>query len=261
MNTHEGRTAHLAWRRHGDDPQILLLHGFTDSGHCWAPLIGLLGRDVITLDARGHGDSDLPDGSFSYADQADDAAQVLDALALGPLVVMGHSMGAFNATTLAGRRPDLVRALVLEDPPPGGRPANDQGRAMDDGLDALRSQDLSAAVEAGRRDHPSWPEDEIEPWARSKHDLDEGLFGRPTPAMPLFTDLLPQVTCPVLLLRGDPDRGGLITEDIAAESTRVSGGPLVDVHLRGTGHNVRREDRPAYLSAVIDFIDGLPALE
>lgn len=261
MNSLDGRTAHLAWRRHGDHPQILLLHGFTDSGHCWDPLIGRLGRDLITLDARGHGGSDLPDESFSYADQADDAALVLDELALGPIVVMGHSMGAFNAATLAGRRPDLVRALVLEDPPPGGRPANPDGRAMDDGLIRLRSQDLESAIETGRREHPKWPADEIEPWARSKQELDPGLFGRPTPEMPLITEVLGAVSCPVLLLRGDTELGGLISADMAAECARAADAPVTLAHLPGTGHSVRREDREGYLSAVIDFVEGLPALE
>lgn len=261
MNSHSGRTAHLAWRRHGDHPQLLLLHGFTDSGHCWDPLIDRLGRDVITLDARGHGASELPDGSFSYADQADDAALVLDELDLGPIVVMGHSMGAFNAATLAARRPDLVRALVLEDPPPGGRPANPEGRAMDDGLIKLRSQDLPTAIESGRQEHANWPADEIEPWARSKQELDEGLFGRATPEMPLITEVLQATVCPTLLLRGDIERGGLISEGVAAECARSAGGALTAVHLPGTGHNVRREDREHYLSAVIDFIGGLAPLE
>lgn len=261
MNTHDTRTAHVAWRRYGDQPQILLLHGFTDSGHCWDPVIGRLGRDVVTLDARGHGESGLPDGPFSYDDQADDAALVLDELALGPIVVMGHSMGAFNAAKLAGRRPDLVRALVLEDPPTGGRAATTDGRVMDDALITLRSQDLETAIASGRRDHPNWPADEIEPWARSKQELDEGLFGRPAPEMPLLVDVLPDVTCPVLLLRGDTDRGGLISEEMADECARTAGGPLTSVHLPGTGHNVRREDRDHYLSAVIGFIEGLPPLE
>src|SRR5215469_10687004 len=111
--------------RSGSDqkPSILLLHGITDSGRCWprvaADLYG--SYDVTMTDARGHGHSGTST-DFSMALLADDAAAVIRALGLEKPYVWGHSMGAITASTLAAAYPDLVRAVVLEDPPLMDRP-------------------------------------------------------------------------------------------------------------------------------------------
>lgn len=44
-----------------------------------------------------------------------DAAAVLEYVGLGPAVVVGHSLGGVDAYRLAARRPDLVRAVAVED--------------------------------------------------------------------------------------------------------------------------------------------------
>src|SRR5205823_1964466 len=113
-----GITIH--YYRTGSDkkPSILLLHGITDSGLCWPRVAHDLegGYDVIMTDARGHGHSGAST-DFSIALLADDAAAVIRALGLEKPYVWGHSMGAITAATLAAAYPDLVRAIVLEDPP------------------------------------------------------------------------------------------------------------------------------------------------
>src|SRR5258708_21568587 len=104
----------------GDDkkPSILLLHGMTDSGQCWPRVAADLegSYDVIMTDARGHGHSGTS-ADFSIALLAEDAAAVVRELGLEKPYVWGHSMGAITAATLAAAYPDLVRAVLLEDPP------------------------------------------------------------------------------------------------------------------------------------------------
>src|SRR2546421_12766764 len=99
-------------------PSILLLHGITNSGQCWPQLAHALegSYDVIMTDARGHGHSGTS-ADFSIVLLAEDAAAVIRALGLEKPYVWGHSMGAITAATLAAAYPDLVRAIVLEDPP------------------------------------------------------------------------------------------------------------------------------------------------
>src|SRR5689334_12675033 len=113
-----GITIHY-YRSGGDKkPSILLLHGITDSGQCWPRVaVDLEGSyDTIMTDARGHGHSSAST-EFSTALLADDAAAVIRALGLEKPYVWGHSMGAITAATLAATYPDLVRSVVLEDPP------------------------------------------------------------------------------------------------------------------------------------------------
>lgn len=98
----------------GEGPPVLLLHGLMGRASTWAPVARWLtghGR-VLGLDARGHGRSHAH-GPWSVERMAADAADVL--AAFGPGVVVGHSMGGLHGIALAATRPDLVRALVVED--------------------------------------------------------------------------------------------------------------------------------------------------
>lgn len=75
---------------------------------------------MLAFDNRGTGLSTKSPGPYSMELLADDAASVLDARGLGSADVYGHSMGGFVALTLALRRPELVRSLVLVGTGPGG---------------------------------------------------------------------------------------------------------------------------------------------
>jgi pimeloyl-ACP methyl ester carboxylesterase len=72
---------------------------------------------VIMTDARGHGHSGTSAAEVSIALLAEDAVAVIRALELQKPFLVGHSMGAVMAATVAANYPDVVRAIVLEDPP------------------------------------------------------------------------------------------------------------------------------------------------
>jgi pimeloyl-ACP methyl ester carboxylesterase len=92
---------------------VVLLHGITDSWRSFEPVMAHLPASlrVLAVTQRGHGDSDRP-GSYRTRDFAADAAAFIEALQLGPALVVGHSMGSVNAMRLAIDRPELVRGLV-----------------------------------------------------------------------------------------------------------------------------------------------------
>ena len=96
---------------------LLLLHGVTDSRRSWEPVLPHLPESIraVAVTQRGHGDSDRPRGAPYRIDAlADDAAAAIDALELGPAVVVGHSMGGWVAQLLAIKHPERVRAVLLE---------------------------------------------------------------------------------------------------------------------------------------------------
>jgi pimeloyl-ACP methyl ester carboxylesterase len=96
----------------GGGPPVLLLHGLMGCAATWAPVAAWLPGRVLAPDAAGHGRSQAR-GPWTTGRMAQDAAELLEAV--GPAVVVGHSMGGLHGVVLAARRPDLVRALVVED--------------------------------------------------------------------------------------------------------------------------------------------------
>ncbi|MEV0891400.1 alpha/beta fold hydrolase [Promicromonospora sp. NPDC050262] len=101
-------------------PAIVLVHGITASHRAWPAVVSALpGRRVVAPDLRGRGRSNTLPGPYGMAAHADDVAAVIGALAAGPAVVVGHSMGGFVSLVLTHRHPDLVARLVLVD---GGLP-------------------------------------------------------------------------------------------------------------------------------------------
>jgi len=94
---------------------VLLLHGYSDSGRSWDPVIAALPPDwrVLAPDQRGHGDSERPREGYGVAQLAADAAALLDAAGASRVTVVGHSMGSFVAQQLALDHPNRVERLVL----------------------------------------------------------------------------------------------------------------------------------------------------
>jgi N-formylmaleamate deformylase len=88
------------------------------NGLCWTGLARVLEKefDVIMPDARGHGNSSVPDFGYRYEDHANDVVGLINALKLPPPILLGHSMGGMTAAVVASRKPNLLRGLVLADP-------------------------------------------------------------------------------------------------------------------------------------------------
>src|SRR5262249_41506566 len=85
-----GRT--IAFRRAGQGPAVVLLHGITETGAIFEPLIERLrdGREVIVPDLAGHGDSFSPQ-VVSLDDIVADVARLIERLKLAAPLVVGHA--------------------------------------------------------------------------------------------------------------------------------------------------------------------------
>ncbi len=109
------RDANIHYVSYGSGSPILLLHGGLSHRFIWFSQIPWLvnsGRQVILLDTRGHGDSDLGDSELSYHLMADDTIQVLDQLSIQKTDVIGWSDGANTALQLALVWPQRVHRII-----------------------------------------------------------------------------------------------------------------------------------------------------
>jgi pimeloyl-ACP methyl ester carboxylesterase len=97
----------------------------------------------VAFDLRGHGRSDPPDdGDYSLDASVDDLLAVIDALGIGQIVLVGHSLGAAIATVFASAHAERVRALLMVDPVGDQRLAPDEMQHFLVALDTPRYDEL-----------------------------------------------------------------------------------------------------------------------
>jgi len=251
-----GLSLHL-YRTGSDKPPVVLAHGITDNGLCWSRLARALETDydLIMLDARGHGRSSRADSYLPEAHRKDMIA-VIEALELQAPALLGHSMGAVNASQVAAARPDLVGCLLLEDPPWAAAPQSIQRDedAWRQALTVQQTQPLEALIETEKLAHPQWDEQVFPAWAEAKHQVDPEvvtwLDGGNT--LSSWREIIGNVTCPTLLLTGDGDVR--VTPEVAEEAKQLCSS-LELAPIANAGHSIRRDQFDAYLRAVKTFLE------
>ncbi len=98
-----------------DRPTILLLHGMAGSSKTWRQVMPDLARHytVVAPDLIGHGESAKPMGDYSLGAFASGQRDLLAVLGLGPVTVIGQSLGGGVAMQLAYQHPELVDRMIL----------------------------------------------------------------------------------------------------------------------------------------------------
>ena len=233
---------------------MLLLPGITSPAITWG-FVGerLAGHTRVTiLDNRGRGLSDQRPGlGYTTSDYADDAAGVIEALDLSPVIVLGHSMGARIAARLAARRPNLLRRCILADPPVSGPDRRPYPSPLQKYLDDIDSASRGEAFpanpkfsEAQNRMRREWLPTCSKEAVRQSH----AAFHQED----MFADL-PKIACPTLLVYAG--QGGVIADADAAEVVSL----LKDgrkIKIDHVGHMMPFEDINAFVAAVQPFVTG-----
>jgi len=116
----------IAFRRVGEGPVVLLLHGIAGSSATWEPVMRHLAGTctAIAPDFIGHGASDKPLGDYSLGSFANWIRDLLDALGVARATVVGQSLGGGVALQFAYQFPDRCERVVLVDAGGLGREVN-----------------------------------------------------------------------------------------------------------------------------------------
>jgi pimeloyl-ACP methyl ester carboxylesterase len=236
------------WGAPGDRPVVVLQHGFAaDSIRNWQAsgvVAALLadGREVVAVDARGHGDSDKPHDPERYGERAmaTDLTEVADALDLDRFDLAGYSMGGIVSLVLAGTD-QRVRRLVV-----GGIGAGVVERG---GLDtrAVRSTALVAALET---DDPASITDPTAAAFRAFADsTGADRLALAAHVRAVNTEPLPlgDIAAPTLVVAGDADPLAVRPQVLA---DAISGARLVTV----PGDHLGAVRTPEFVTALVGFL-------
>ena len=261
-----GARLHYYRTGRGDKRPLVLVHGFSDNGLCWASVARELESDydVIMPDMHGHGLSArvLPG---EKVDMAADLAEFIKALGLRRPIVAGHSMGAMAAYQLGVRYPELVGALVLEDPPwwlspqpSAGRPAESPVAWAKD----LPNHSLEELLAGYRRDHPSWSEEFVRIMCESKKQLDPAIVDIMARTVGSRAQEWPTTVAyimhPILIITGDPKLGGIVTPEVAARVRELNPHVTI-VNVPDVGHLIRFDNHEAFMKAMRRFLEQIPS--
>lgn len=248
------------WRTGGTKPPLVLAHGSSDDALCWTNMAKEFDDDydVIMFDARGHGLSDPPTPSDAPDVQVEDLAGLIKALKLEKPILMGHSMGSASVAHFAAKYPDVARAVILEDPAlvrPAAPPAAGQGTPESRRADILARNNMSEQelVKGCMKNSPKWGQSECEFWAPSKRRHHPHTV-RDTPVQrPPMSELFAKITAPTLILKADAD--GELKKQNEQVAGQLKAGRIV--HIKGAGHNVRREGKEETIQVLKAFLGRL----
>jgi N-formylmaleamate deformylase len=251
--------------RRGGAP-VVFVHGITDDGQCWIPVVKALPEkyDAYLVDLRGHGKSDAPETGYTLENLALDVDGLIRALQLDKPILIGHSLGAIVSLLLAGIRPETPRAILLEDPPPFWRPGypssdDEQKRAaMRDWMIALKRKTREDLLAEVRENSTHWFEAEYEAWADSKQRLSLYILEIIQPQNPVAVDyrkIARSISCPAEILSADPSLGAASApEDIALLKEWIP--QLKNTRIAGAGHSIHRDQFDKYMEALQITLDG-----
>ncbi|MEU4197135.1 alpha/beta hydrolase [Kribbella sp. NPDC026611] len=242
----------LCFTAEGAGEPILLVHGWGGDGRSWDP-VAFAGRRVVTVDLRGHGRSPVPSEGYLPQDYAFDLGTLIEALDLGPVVAVGHSMGGQIVVRLAIERPDLVRAVVAIDPAYGAdevEAASCEQRLMDlrrDGAAAAVRQlgDLTDRV----RDQLLRTPGHVLADSYAGMYTDPGAIG----ARPAAAKALASLDQPLLCIRPTPSMAAWDLTCSLRPGSRV-------VLWPGAGHFLHHERPKAFTQLVDNWLDSLDEL-
>jgi 3-oxoadipate enol-lactonase len=253
-----GDGVRLAYRFDGAPgrPVLLLSNSIGTDLHMWDGQVDALAAHyrVLRYDARGHGASGAPAGAYSMDRLGRDVLELLDALGIARVHMLGLSLGGFVGQWLAIHAPERIERLVLANTAAHLGPPEQFDRLI---AELQQAPDMSATAETFLR---NWfparmleaGDPAIEPFRRTLRATPrEGIIG--SWAAVRDADLrrtIPLITQPTLVIAGEHDTVTSLRhgEEIAAAIPGALLRKLPVVHLSNV-------ERPAeFVDAVLGFL-------
>ena len=241
---------HLHYEIYGEGPAILLSHGYSATSQMWRGQIEAFSRrhQLIVWDMRGHGQSDYPQETSAYSEEASvaDMAALLDAVGADRAIVGGLSLGGYMSLAFHRVHPKRVRALLVIDTGPGFK--NEEARERWN----KRALEYAGRFEAEGLGylHSLSPE-----MAMSSHRSADGLLraarGMLTQRDDHVIKSLPDIRVPSLIIVGANDTAFLAAADYMAAKIPNA----AKVVIPNAGHSANIDQPELFNQAVVQFLD------
>jgi pimeloyl-ACP methyl ester carboxylesterase len=273
----------LAYREQGEGEPVVFVHGSASDLRAWEQQLPAVGRAHRTIAysrrfARPNEDID-PEADDPMLPHVEDLATFLREIDAAPAHLVGNSWGAFISLLTAVRHPDLVRTLVLEEPPvlslfvsTPPRPAQllrlfatrprtaiailkfgagtiaPAQKAFQRGEDDEAMRTFGHGV-LGKEPFERLPEARKEQMRENLNTVRAQLLGAGFP--PLGDDDVRGIRVPVLLLTGERSPSVLLRLTDRLEELL----PIVErVEIPDASHAMHEENAPAVNEAIVGFL-------
>jgi pimeloyl-ACP methyl ester carboxylesterase len=256
----------------GKGSPVVLLHGYTQTGHMWRPLMPLLARrhTVIVPDLRGAGESAKPESGYDKKNMAVDIRELTSSLGLDRVNIVGHDIGLMVAYAYAAQFPQATERVVLMDAFLPGIGNWKEVWLMRDLWHFHFYGDVPLALVKGRErtyfEH-FWNDFAAAP----KHSISEAdrriyaqayaqpggmrsgfeyfkAFSQDASDFEQFSKT--KLSMPVLVLTGERASGDFLIEQARLVATDVKG-----MVIEGSGHWLIEEAPQTVIPAIVDFIN------
>jgi 3-oxoadipate enol-lactonase len=238
---------------------LTMLHGLGDNLNVWYNQVPVFSKyyQVITYDARGHGQTELPEGEINPNALTEDLFSLLKALNINETFLLGHSMGARVAHQFTSAHQNMVKALILCDGVGGGPPKED----ILNTLNIAKTEGIEGVIKAriDRTFSPGFIEKNQEAVEQYKAVLQqmnlEGLirFMQPMtqPRVKVNKSAAPEIiNCPTLIIVGEYDHACGPSAGKDAQN-KIQGSQL---RIFPTGHAPALERSDEFNRTVLDFL-------
>lgn len=268
--------------RHGDGAPVLLLHGAGQTRHAWedtASRLAEAGLGIVTVDLRGHGDSDwVHSAAYTIVDFAGDVAEVARAVEARfgtPPAVVGASLGGLAALGAELFDGPLFSAMVLVDVTPRLDPegvARIQGFMMERMNEGFSSLEEASEVISRYLPHRKPPRSleglrknlRLRPdgryrwhWDPAFFDQERGVTQGAAEFSARLLTMLPRLSCDLLLVRAGNSE--VVDDRLAAELlTRAPKARAVSIE--GASHMIAGDGNNSFTTQVLAFLRSLDAV-
>lgn len=254
----------LAYDDHGTGIPLVCLHAFPLNRSMWQPQREGLSQHcrVITVDLRGHGESDAPLWHYTLDQAAEDVRSLLDHLSIESAVLAGLSMGGYICLAFHRRYAGRLRGLILADTrAQADTPEGREGRFMmaqvayRQGPAAIADLMIPKLLSPGtRRDKP-----ELVHAVRTMIEGNEvsGIAGdlMAMAERPDSTGMLEEIRCPTQIIVGELDQA-TPPADSQLMADRIAGAALAVIPDAAHLSNLEAPDR--FTAVVREFLSRLP---